>query len=100
MRELLKDWRKLVRLNKRRTPGGLRCDGDDCMLASEVGDVGDCGVSSLLLEVLLVSVECLRWLLWVGLGGNAPGIFIMTLGNESLVGCDVKGPPPDVGGLD
>lgn len=106
MRELLKDWRKLVRLNRRRTPGGLCCDGDDCIFASEVGDVGEtgeCGTSPLSLVVLEVSVECLRWLRsnsLGGLGGKAPGIFIVAFGNESLVGCDVNGPPPGVKGRD
>lgn len=104
VRELLKEERRELRLSSLRTPEarrGLGCGYSGELGAMGVADAGEIGVRKLSAGV------CLAWLLaddegaffklWFsgsGEGGNAPA-----RSTRELVGWDVRGPPPEVGGL-
>lgn len=101
MRELLKDERSELKLRSLRTPEGRRrcCwySGDDVVGAGNA-EAGEMGVRKLSTRVcfarLCIDDVCAKLSFsGSGVGGNAPG---MSLG---FVGCEVKGPPPGVGGL-
>lgn len=97
VRELLKDWRRLVRPNRRRTPPGRRPGDVWEMLVLGVGE------RQLAAPSRLLSSECIVVSVWLvlfsrsgsGVGGRAPGMGII-----SFVGCELSGPPPAVGGLE
>lgn len=66
--------------------------------------MGELKLSALNLLMPLVSTELLWWRVGCssasGVGGQAPGRVAVERGISSLVGCDDKGPPPEVGGRD
>lgn len=97
VRELPKDDLRLLRLSSFRTPDGRRCGSGEDVVVCEA-DAGDMGVRKLSVRI------CRAWLCELGIldamsvsgsgvGGKAPG------NSSGVVGCDVSGPPPGVGGL-
>lgn len=88
VRELLNEERRLLRLKSRRTPPGLPrfCGEDEDSWVPEVGDV--------VLRRLFVSFLLIAWPFSPPFSASSEAMPVA----GGVAGCDVRGPPPGVGG--
>ena len=87
--ELEKDWRRLPRENRRRTPLVRRGGGE----AGIAGLDAEAGVTRVSWKLSLRSTGLLEGLVWASGEGKVVGML-------SAMGCEVRGPRPGVGGCE